>query len=123
MQFALTLAMGTAAVAYAVAGHYLLGEVPALRQRLLALGFIVLAMATYVLATRPRGFFSLEVLRRRRHDQHAASERHAPGRRTAQQRMIRIPGVGQIGLRPLGGMAVLLAAGGWWFTPWAPVHV
>jgi tetratricopeptide (TPR) repeat protein len=45
------------------------------------------------------------------------------GRRTARRRMVRIPGLGKISLRRLGGIGVLVVAGGWWLTPWAPVRI
>jgi Flp pilus assembly protein TadD len=107
---------------YPVALHYLLSEAPAVGQRLLAIGFAVLAVTTYVLLTEPKGLFEriFQLLRRGRR---GGSERYLAGRRIPRQRMIPIPGLGDISLRLTGGAAVLLIAGGWWLTPWTPVRV
>jgi len=118
-RYALALLVAAGTAGYAVALHYLLPEVWVVGQRLLALGFAMLAVTTYVLATELAGL-SQEILR---HTAYGRVEGHLLGRRRVRQRMVRIPGLGEISLRLLGGTGVLLVAGGWWLTPWTPVRV
>ena len=119
---ALLAVAGTAG--YPAALHYLLREVPPLVYWLLALGFAVLALTTYALVTGLKGL-SDQFPRRAGFGR---MEGYELGRRRARRRMVRIPGVGEISLRLLGGIGVLLVAAGWWLTgwwltSWAPVRV
>jgi Flp pilus assembly protein TadD len=121
-RYALALLCAAGTVGYPVALHYWLPEAPAVGQRLLALGFVVLAVTTYVLVTQPRGLLA-ELFQLLRRGRQGWSERQSPRRRRLGQRMIPIPGLGEISLRLSGGAAVLLIAGGWWLTPWTPVRM
>jgi hypothetical protein len=123
-RYAMALLAAVATVGYPVAIHYLLREVWPAAYWLLALGFAVLAVTTYVLVTELVGL-SEEILR---HTAFGRVDGYLVTRRKSQRRMVRIPGVGKISLRLLGGTGMLLAVAGWWLagywlTGWAPVRV
>ena len=108
--------------AYVAAGYCWLHEQPAFVQRLLALGFVALATTTFLLATRPADLSS-EMAMRMRHSQQTDFGRQLRAMRAQQHRTVKIPGLGEVGIRFLGGVCVFLGSAGWWLTPWAPVTV
>ena len=95
-------------------------HVPPVPQAMLAVGFVVLAMVTFLWASRPKDL-SPEVLERLRHLSHNEFAQQFRAIRAQQHRKIKIPGVGRISLRSIGGTLVLLGSTGWWLSPWAPV--
>jgi tetratricopeptide (TPR) repeat protein len=118
----LTVLIGVATAAYPLAAFLGLRHHPVAPaiQMLLAVGFVALAMLTFLSASRPKDL-SPEVLERLRHVQHGDFAQQFRMLRAQQHRKIKIPGVGRISLRSLGGTAVLLVSGAWWMSPWAPV--
>lgn len=106
-----------------ILGAYLLlpRELPGIWQPLLGLGCVGLALWVYLLSTRQ---FAVEeeLLRRLRQGQHTDFGKELRTART-RRRAIRLPGIGEISARLLGGVGVCLVTAGWWLTPWAPVRV
>ena len=94
---------------------------PVLIQRFLALVCVGLAVAFYVLLTRPQETpeDALLRLRRGRHADFGKQLRAKQQRR----RTITIPVIGETSYRLWGGVGVALLVGIWWLTPWAPVRV
>jgi len=113
---ALVLA-GYLVVAYFVEGH----ELPALWQRLLGLGCLALAVLTYALLTR-RDESPEELILRMRLGQHSDFGKL---RRSImpKQRSIRLPGLGEVSFRAIGGIMVFVLVAAWWLSPLAPVRV
>jgi len=110
---AVILLGGYVGVAYYWAG------LPIIWQRLAGIVCALLAVATYGLATRqiiPRE----ELLSRLAAGAGAEEIQRAthPPRRS-----VRLPLVGDVTLRFLGGIAVFVLVAGWWFTPLAPIKV
>jgi len=123
-KFKLTGKRGSALLAGAllaayVGGSYFVPGLPVLWQRLVGVGCAGLALLTYLLATRNPAAID-DVLTRLSEGAHGEEIQQAMHR---QRRSIRLPLLGEISLRLLGAVAVVLLAGGWWFTPWAPIRV
>jgi len=113
---------GILLAAYIAAAYVLWGpEQPALLQRLLGLGCVALTMLTFMLATR-RPESAEELLMRTRMGQHADFGKlrrvQRPKRRT-----IRLPKIGEVGLRPAAATVLFVLVVVWWLTPLAPVRV
>jgi tetratricopeptide (TPR) repeat protein len=115
-------AAGSVLLAYLIVAYAVLpDDLPAVWQRLLGLGCVGTSLVVYLLATRKAESVD-ELMRRLRPGQHAdfgkalRANRPKPG-------TIKLPLVGRTRVRPLGGVAVVLAVGAWWLSPWAPVGV
>ena len=109
-------------VAYVAAGYVWIHEQPAFVQRLLTLGFVVLATTTFLLATRPADM-SGEMAMRMRYSQQTDFGKQLRAMRAQQHRTMKIPGLGEVGVRFMGAVGVFVVSGVWWLTPWAPVTV
>jgi len=105
-----------------IAGLYVLRpEVPWLLQLLLGVVFVGLIVLVYVLATveveTPE-----ELMYRLKRGQSADFGKRL--RAAAQKRRhVRLPVVGEVPMRVLGGVLVGLLAAGWWLSPLAPVRI
>ncbi|MDZ7620798.1 MAG: hypothetical protein U1E05_27665, partial [Patescibacteria group bacterium] len=109
-------------VAFLLACFFAFGpDRPVVVQRLLALVFVALSVATYVAATGLTESSDDAMLRLQR-GRHADFGKQL---RARQQRhnSIRVPGIGETSYRFWGGVGVFLLTAGWWLTPWAPVRV
>jgi len=113
---ALVLA-GYLAAAYFVEGH----ELPALWQRLLGLGCLALAVITYGLLTG-RDESPEELMLRMRLGQHADFGKLRRSM-VPKQHTVRLPGVGEVSFRAIGGIVVFVLVAAWWLSPLAPVRV
>jgi len=105
-----------------IAGLYALGlQLHWVLQRALGIVIVALAVVTYLMATR-RSETEEEVLVRLRRGQSADFGKRI--RESANQpRMVRLPAVGEVGLRTLGAVVVGLMVAGWWLTPLGPVEI
>ena len=107
-------------VAYVIVAYRFLHEQPMFLRLVLALGFIALAVTTYLLATRSTDL-SEELALRLKEAEPAEFARQIRAIRARQHRKVRIPGLGEVPLRPVGAICVLVVSAIWWLTPWAPV--
>lgn len=112
------LTAGYLAAAYVV----LPDELPSASYWLSALGFVVLALSTYVLASRPVPLTE-ESVHRLRQEHPTDFGRQLRLLRARQHRTIRIPAVGELSARLAGGLLVLASSAAWWLSPWGPVRV
>ncbi len=111
-----------ALVAYLLLCFLMLGpERPAVVQRLLALVFVGLSVAVYVVATRPLESPEDALLRLRR-GRHADFGKQLRARQQ-RHRTVNLPGIGETSYRFWGGAGVFLLTAAWWLTPLAPVRV
>ena len=110
-------------VAYVAACYLLLGpRQPVLIQRLLGGGCAALALATFLLYAR-REEVSEEMRLRQRMAQEFDFGKDLLVKQEKQPQTVKIPLLGEIRLKFLGGLAVFVLTAAWWATPVAPVRV